>query len=61
MFMAAFSTDTSFFELFLKKTADADKPFIIKSVYRSKLETGAGETDLQVNYKIDNSIHATHV
>ena len=59
MFMTAFASDQDFLEVFLSKTSDASKPYLIKTVYRSKLETDLGETDLQVNYVAEGKTHKT--
>lgn len=63
MFMSAFTSNPVFLSLFLLKTIDAGKEYSIETVFRSKLETGLGETDLQVNYivnpgKTDEETHA---
>ena len=58
MFMTVFASDPCFLSIFLSKTGDASKPYLIEAVYRSKFETGLGETDLQVNYSIDGKVHA---
>lgn len=58
MFMAALSSDPDFLRLFLSKTPDANVSYTIETVYRSKLESGLGETDLQVVYKTGNETHA---
>ena len=58
MFMAALSSDPDFLQLFLSKTPDVNAFYTIETVYRSKLESGLGETDLQVIYKTANETHA---
>ena len=58
MFMTAFASDPVFLSLFLSKTTDASKSYEIETVFRSKLETGLGETDLQVDYKVNGEVHA---
>ena len=57
MFMSAFSVYPDFLNVFLDKTKDARKSFAIRNVYRSKIETGLGESDLQIDYAVidDNS------
>ena len=58
MFMTAFASDQDFLQIFLSKTPDASEYYSIDAVYRSKLETDLGETDLQVNYTVNGKRHA---
>lgn len=59
MFMTAFASDQDFLQIFLSKTPDASEYYSIDAVYRSKLETDLGETDLQVNYTVNGKRHAS--